>query len=203
MIRTWMADVTSLLEEETYEKYYRSVPKQRQEKADKLRFQADKALSVGVWVLFTEMRRVHNLDEGVQFNLSHSGNYALCSVDDEAKEIKVGCDIEQIKRERLNIAERFFNPKEYQYILEHPGSFYNYWVLKESFMKATRYGLKLGLNEFEIHYAEQNKPVLINKPEYIEDAYYFKEYDVSPLPYKVAVCASEDNFAEEIKIITL
>ncbi len=36
MIRTWIADVTSLLEKEKYLQYYKIVPDFRKEKADKL-----------------------------------------------------------------------------------------------------------------------------------------------------------------------
>ena len=204
MIRIWMADVSALLQEETYEKYYERVPLFRKEKADQLRFQNDKALSVGAWTLLMMMREEYQLSEENVFNLSHSGTHVLCAVDDTGSgSIMVGCDLEEIKEERLKIAERFFCESEYKYILEHPGSFYRYWVLKESFMKATRYGMKLGLNDFEIKYENPNEPVLVMKPEYIDGDYYFKEYDVTPLSYKVAVCASEKNFDDEIKIIKL
>lgn len=36
MIRTWIADVTSLLEKEKYLQYYKIVPDFRKEKADKI-----------------------------------------------------------------------------------------------------------------------------------------------------------------------
>ena len=52
MIRTWIADVTSLLEKEKYLQYYKIVPDFRKEKADKIVYQEGKALSVGVWVLY-------------------------------------------------------------------------------------------------------------------------------------------------------
>lgn len=204
MIRTWMADVTSLLEEKQYCKYYDHVPKFRQEKAEKLRFANDRALSVGAWVLYEKMREAYNLSEHAPFNLSHSGSCVLCSVEDAGDvSVKVGCDLEEIKEERLKIAKRFFCEEEYKYILENEGSFYRYWVLKESFIKATRYGLQMGLNEFEIRYMSPNEPVLCKQPDYIEGQYYFKEYDVGELPYRVAVCANQNNFAGELCMIKL
>lgn len=63
MIRTWIADVTSLLEKEKYLQYYKIVPDFRKEKADKIVYQEGKALSVGVWVLYEKMRRTYGLSK--------------------------------------------------------------------------------------------------------------------------------------------
>lgn len=204
MIRTWLGDVTSLLEEEQYRAYYHTVPAYRKEKADKLRFQKDRALSIGAWVLFERMRKAYNLSSEVSFNLSHSGTFVLCSVEDSGDcSVKVGCDIEQVKREeRLDVARRFFCGEEYKSILENKVSFYRCWVLKESFMKATRLGMKLGMNEFEIGFGT-GVPVLKSKPEKIEGQFYFKEYEWGELPYRIAVCASRDDFAEALQVIKL
>ena len=45
-------------------------------------------------------------------------------------------------------------------------AFYRYWVLKESFMKATRYGMKLGLDTFEI-LCDEKGARLLNQPKEI------------------------------------
>ena len=55
MIRTWVADVTSLLKKEKYLQYYKKVPDFRKEKADKIICQEGKALSIGVWILYEHM----------------------------------------------------------------------------------------------------------------------------------------------------
>ena len=204
MIQTWMGDVTSLLEDDQYFKYYHMVPVFRREKADKLRFQKDKALSVGAWVLFEKMRERYHLKPEVSFNLSHSGTYALCSVDDEEDSgVKVGCDLEEIKEDRMNVAKYFFCESEYQNILENRKSFYQYWVLKESFMKATRLGMKLGMKEFAIGISEDGRPVLERKPDNIEGQYFFKEYECGALPYRVAVCSNKDVFSDTLYIVEL
>ena len=51
MVNVWAADITPLLIEEIYRAYYNRVPKWRKEKADKLRNVADRARSVGAWIL--------------------------------------------------------------------------------------------------------------------------------------------------------
>ena len=109
MIRTWVADVTSLLKKEKYLQYYKKVPDFRKEKADKIICQEGKALSIGVWILYEQMREAYDISEDLVFNLSHSGHYALCSITDiESNATYLGCDIEGVKQVRLDVARRFF-----------------------------------------------------------------------------------------------
>ena len=89
------------------------------------------------------------------FNLSHSGDYVLCAYSDVAK-AQVGCDLEEVKELRLSVARRFFGEREYRHIAETKDPecktwlFYRYWVLKESFMKATRKGMAMDMRSYEI-----------------------------------------------------
>ena len=57
MVNVWAADITPLLIEEIYRAYYNRVPKWRKEKADKLRNVADRARSVGAWILWERYKR--------------------------------------------------------------------------------------------------------------------------------------------------
>ena len=203
MIQTWIADVTSLLNREVYQKHYESVPEWRQEKADKIRFEEDKALSVGAWVLYEKMKKTYHLEDDAPFNLSHSGHFVLCSVEDSGNpSAMVGCDLEMIKEPRLKIAKRFFCENECKLVEENPDNFYRFWVLKESFMKVTRLGLKLGLDTFEIDITE-NGPVLKRKPDDIEGEFYFKEYELERVPYRIAVCANHNEFVEKLTVVNL
>ena len=203
MIQTWIADVTPLYDKDIYQKYYEMVPEWRKQKADKIHFEEDKALSIGAWALYEQMKERYHLKEDAPFNLSHSGSYALCSVEDSGdSSAKVGCDLEKIKEPRLKIARRFFCENECKMIEEEPDQFFRFWVLKESFMKVTRLGLKLGLDTFEIGLTE-NGPVLIRKPDDIEGDYYFKEYKLEGVPYRIAVCADHDDFAEKLRVVNL
>ncbi len=211
MIRTWTADVSALLSEDVYQKYYRQVPEFRKKKADALVRQEDKALSIGAWVLFEKMKRAYHLREDVLFNLSHSGSYALCSVSDAAGECekfpeRLGCDLEKIKEPKMDVAKRFFCRSEYQKIKENPDLFYRYWVLKESYLKATREGIRLGMDSFEIQFTEKNKfqePYLVKYPEKFPEICYFKEYRIETLPYCIAVCADKNEFDLSIQKIVL
>ncbi len=151
MIRTWIADITPLLDSEVYEQYYGKVPGFRQEKADHIKDSRKRAQSIGAWILYEKMCERYKLSSENIYNLSHSGDYVLCSVEDSGKkDIKLGCDIEEIEKLHLKLIKRYFLENEKEYILEQTTeeerkeAFYRYWVLKESFMKATRLFIVIG-----------------------------------------------------------
>ncbi|MDO5837071.1 MAG: 4'-phosphopantetheinyl transferase superfamily protein, partial [Methanobacterium sp.] len=91
----------------------------------------------------------------VHFNLSHSEEYVACAVSDSP----VGVDIERIHEIELDIARHYFFGSEYHYIQNSANkerAFFQFWVLKESYMKMTGLGFRLGLDEFFIDI--QNRP---------------------------------------------
>ena len=73
MVRVWIADITALLIEETYQAYYNKVPVWRKKKADKYVNKDDRARSIGAWTLWQMMQRELDVPEEAVFNLSHSG----------------------------------------------------------------------------------------------------------------------------------
>lgn len=202
MIHTWVANAASLTNEKIYRYYYGQVPDFRKEKADRIQAASEKALSVGVWVLLERMRQAYGLTKEGVFNLSHSGDYVLCSVaSNEKDDVKVGCDIETIKEVRMKVAERFFCDSEADYINALEGelqadAFYRFWVLKESFIKATRKGMGMDLRSFEIRYLEAGCPVLVKQPEEIRETYHYREYEVKGIKARIAVCSTSERFDE-------
>ena len=141
MIYTWAADTAPLLDENRYRAYFEQAPSWRQEKAKKMRFPEDRALSIGAWMLYEKAKKESGLSGENIFNLSHSGHFVLCSIGEDASR-KTGCDVEMTGVFRPNVARRFFCPSEWEYIdgreseEEKRDAFFRYWVLKESFMKA-------------------------------------------------------------------
>lgn len=203
MIRTWIADITPLYEEECYRRYYEQLPDFRKEKAGRMAFQNGKAQSAGAWALLQKVRDEYRIKEKAAFNLSHSGDYVLCSVDVTCGEAtQVGCDIEEVGKPNMKVAKRFFCPSEYEEIIRQEDSskqqdtFYRFWVLKESFMKATRQGMALDMQSFEIRLAQP--PVLIKKPEEFSAPYFYKEYELPGIAYKIAVCSTDEDLDLEI-----
>lgn len=87
--------------------------------------------------------------EDVFFNLSHSGEYVVCAVSDR----EVGVDIEKRAKARMEVAGRFFHEQEVRMLkslsgIEQDQLFFNYWSVKESFLKYIGTGLTRPLNSF-------------------------------------------------------
>jgi 4'-phosphopantetheinyl transferase len=88
----------------------------------------------------------------LRFNISHTKNLIICAVtliDD------IGCDVENIGRNNdvLAIAERYFSPQETTELFALPteeqrNRFFDYWTLKESYIKAWGLGLAIPLADF-------------------------------------------------------
>lgn len=88
----------------------------------------------------------------VQFNLSHTGNLiALVATHQHP----VGIDVEWVSRRSdvLAVAHRFFSPTETAALFALPEErqrdrFFDYWTLKESYIKACGLGLAIPLRQF-------------------------------------------------------
>ena len=85
-----------------------------------------------------------------QFNLSHSGMWALCAV---ARGLPVGVDIEMFREmaDAEELAERFFTPSEARMVhaanpREH--GFFTVWTRKEAFVKAVGTGFYTDPSDF-------------------------------------------------------
>lgn len=83
---------------------------------------------------------------GLQFNISHSGDYVAAIVSNKAK---VGIDIEQTtKTDLLSILKSFHN-EEQQFVREAEDqneAFLHVWTRKEAFLKAKGVGIVHGLD---------------------------------------------------------
>lgn len=209
MIQTWIADVTPLINTTNntiYAEYLCKLPIWRQQKATRFKNVADKALSVGVWTLYEQAKAKYGQIQ--TFNLSHSGKYALCSFS-TAKECKIGCDVQKIKEVKDSLAQRFFTEGEHAYVMrgetkqEREERICRLWALKESFAKATGEGLRIGLSNFDVGFDTMDRPVLLEQPKRMHDAYYFREYSLENEEYQIAVCASVNQFAELIEAVKL
>lgn len=85
------------------------------------------------------------------FNISHSGQWIICGVSDR----ELGIDIEEIKKAKTKVAERFFTKEECDSIAGLEGEeqdryFYLLWTVKESYLKYLGTGLTKPLNSFNV-----------------------------------------------------
>ncbi len=88
----------------------------------------------------------------VQFSLSHTNDLQVLAV---GRSAPLGCDVEwrSQKVRGPEIADRFFSDEEVERLLAQPktvqeSQFFDYWSLKESFIKAKGMGLALPLGDF-------------------------------------------------------
>ena len=168
LIHLYIADVSPLMNDDLYERVYRSVSCARRQKTDRMRFRKDKMLSLGGEYLLMHACENAGLDYGnleiqcesggkpdfadpsFHFNISHSGERALCAFSTHV----VGCDIQIIRESAMGIASRFFTEEECRLLekqkteAEKAECFCRLWTLKESFMKCTGLGFSLPLNAF-------------------------------------------------------
>ena len=86
----------------------------------------------------------------VFFNLSHSGDLAVCAVSDR----EVGVDVQKIESgNHENLWKRYFTKAEQEMLLSCAGEeekerlFYHFWVQKEAYGKLTGAGLASSLKE--------------------------------------------------------
>ena len=202
MVRVWLASVMPLYDEECYREYYEKIPLFRRKKAAALRSCQGRAQSVGAWSLWEKIRAEYGLPESSVYNLSHSGDYVMCAVKTDGMYGRVGCDLQRMGELRLKTAERFFCREEYHMILEGKTEeeqrelFYRYWVLKESFLKATRKGMALPMDSFSIRLG--NPPVLVKQPPEFPEQYFYRDFCIQDLPYKMAVCSTDNMIESEV-----
>lgn len=91
----------------------------------------------------------------LRFNLTHTQGLIICAV---VLEKDIGVDVENRTRhhEGMNIAEHFFSTIEFDDLIALAKSrqqdrFFDYWVLKEAYIKARGMGLTLPLDQFSFY----------------------------------------------------
>lgn len=90
--------------------------------------------------------------DGVSFNLSNTSQQVVCLL---ARGCEVGVDVERMRGDRdlLGLSKRFFSVEEAEDVRAQPPSnlvrrFYDYWTLKEAYLKARGTGLATPLGQF-------------------------------------------------------
>jgi 4'-phosphopantetheinyl transferase len=128
----------------------------------------------------------------LEFNLSHSGDFALVAV---TRERKIGVDVEQLRAniELEDIANRYFSPNEVAELMatqpaQRRAAFFACWSHKEAYIKAQGLGLSLPLDSFDVSLAPNGSAQLrATRPEPLEAAQWtLLTLDVDPC-YAAAV----------------
>ncbi len=135
-----------------------------------------------------------------QFNLSHSGIWVVCAVDNQP----IGIDVERIQSIDLDISKNYFSPDEHQDLMTQEDKFayfFTLWSLKESYIKIVGKGLSLPLNSFSIKFFSPDD-IRIKAEDRLLENIFFKQYDIH-MDYKMAVCAHQRGFPGSIRVMTM
>jgi 4'-phosphopantetheinyl transferase len=97
----------------------------------------------------------HAAARGIEFNVSHTDGLVVIGV---TRERAIGVDVENVRTREadIEIADRYFAPEEVLELRALPDErqkqrFFEYWTLKESYIKARGLGLSIPLDRFAFH----------------------------------------------------
>lgn len=97
---------------------------------------------------------------GLNFNLSHTEGRAVVAV---AWGIDIGVDVQATVPERdlAEIAERYLSPIEIAQLRKRPEAFFDFWTLKEAYVKARGMGLSIPLDSFSVVLEDTEEPRIL------------------------------------------
>ncbi len=147
--------------------------------------------------------------DGIYVNWSHSGDYVICAVSDR----EVGIDLQYAGKEpKESLVRKLLQPEELHFyehtpVAERQRLFYEYWAVKESFLKALGTGFATPLDRFYVEFqepvsaGERRIPHVVQK---VND----RQYRCQLLPirdeaYTAAVCIedTDEHFRCEVEEI--
>lgn len=216
MLNVYYSRVDDLNFRDLSERYWNCLSDERKFSITKYKFEIDKIRSITAEMmlrkaLFKDFNisneeikfektyygkpRLTNKD--IKFNISHSGNFVVLAISND----DVGIDIEERKKYHHDIV-KLFHEKEISIIENNSLNdrvkvFYDYWCLKESYIKFIGKGLSEPLNSsFIIKEAEKYQVYLI------EDAPIDVEILLIAIHenYSCAVCTNQKNITKIEKI---
>lgn len=130
-------------------------------------------------------------DNGVHFNISHSGEYVMFVM----AENPVGCDIEEMREvDTLKMGKFVFSESEMCEIENannKKDKFFEFWTKKESLLKCMGEGFHKSAKSVNV----------INDFYEEEKIYYFKTWRISQ--YAISVCSVNNDFPESIEFIEI
>lgn len=207
MIDVYFTNVDVLKDQEKFEKYLSQVCLKRQQKINRYKQSAAKRLSLGAWLMLLEGLKTKNLDvnslvieeningkpfiknASISFNLSHSGNFAVCAFSDK----EIGIDLQKVEKLNKDISSTYFSKEEDQWIkqsIDQIKMFTIVWSLKESLAKAKG---STFLKETKENSVVRNKKIVKTIKGY---HLYYQEFLNE---YIIAICSK--NSLDEQKIL--
>ena len=141
------------------------------------------------------------------FNLSHTRGLVVCAL---LRGLDVGVDVEDTRRmtDGVAIADRFFSGAEVKDLHRLPAHhqqdrFFDYWTLKEAYIKARGMGLALPLGGFSYHLLQGPPPRISFVEEHIQDVPEQWQFALfSPTErHRAALAVRRGDSAQDLKVI--
>ncbi len=135
----------------------------------------------------------------IYVNWSHSGEYVFLGISDR----EIGLDLQCNRKEpKESLVKKVLRPKELEYYQGIPEErkkdcFYEFWTLKESFLKALGTGVATSLEDFYIERDESRQPQIVQKIN--KKTYRCILPDFWDSDYTAAVCREGRMEATEIE----
>ncbi len=209
-------DVDFLKDQEVFDDWYHKMPEYRKNKIDRFKPQQSKRLSLGAGILLYKGLEMLGASDTVifdddfqkphvqgatdlEFNLSHSGNLAVCAFSDAS----VGIDVQETERFSGNLMNFVYKDEEIKYIKYRSKNRVDtdllctkMWTMKESVMKYYGKGLSMDPRRIFIDLEQGNS--VYYEGEALENI-FFTGYELSG--YYITVCSGYDNFSDEINFV--
>lgn len=135
---------------------------------------------------------------GLKFNLAHTNGLVACAVirDASGDNRMVGVDVENTARRgaTVEIAKRYFSDREIADLRQTPEAkqrkrFFEYWTLKEAYIKARGMGLAIPLKQFSFHIRSQVPLSIAFTSELYDDPRAWRFWLIRPTPQHGAALA--------------
>lgn len=140
----------------------------------------------------------------LRFNLSHTRGLLACAA---AVDCEVGVDVERIDRRLAHdVAGRFFSPHEVADLRVLPAeeqsrAFFDYWTLKEAYIKARGLGLAIPLDQFSFSLKSPAAPTITFAPELDDDPAGWQFAQASPTPcHRLGLAARSGGARRTVRV---
>jgi 4'-phosphopantetheinyl transferase len=144
-------------------------------------------------------------DAPLAFNLSHTSQMVALAV---RRKLAVGVDVEHVRSRivSLDMADRFFSLEEAYALRSVPPArrqdrFFEYWTLKESYIKARGAGLAIPLDQFSFSLPSPSRVSVSISPALEDTPARWRLWQLWPSPEHVlALCAERTREREELTV---
>lgn len=138
----------------------------------------------------------------LKFNLSHTENMVVLAI---ANSIELGVDVEWILRDNdiLSIPDRFFSPQEVSQLqatdeADKRSRFFDFWTLKEAYIKACGKGLSIPLDKFSYIFTQSGDLSIEFAEDYDDSPRGWRFWQIIPNDtHKIALAVKNPEFTDD------